>query len=284
MQVVDVLTSDSFLQGLFLLVVTAGLTGLLVPLVKARVDDREVPRAEGLRVRARPPGQGDRRAGGAPREPVGSPLELPAPVARRHLLRDAGRQGQAQDRVGDVQHRGVVVLREAPGGDQQGAPPHVTRAPRRAPVRLRAVDRGGASTPTSRRRSRAEPERATKPGRSSTTGSTAKAARGSNDVLTRLAEELRLVQGARATSQVPSVRRRSRRSAPRSRGTRPSPGRTTPPPCAPPNGPSLGGTCSVNPKLFELRVASNAVLVERLERGETQRGGVSRTSMECLAS
>jgi hypothetical protein len=40
-QVIDVLTSDSFLQALFLLVVTAGLTGLLVPLVKARVDDRK---------------------------------------------------------------------------------------------------------------------------------------------------------------------------------------------------------------------------------------------------
>jgi hypothetical protein len=41
MQVVDVLTSDAFLQAFFLLVVTAALTGLLVPLVKARVDDRK---------------------------------------------------------------------------------------------------------------------------------------------------------------------------------------------------------------------------------------------------
>ena len=39
--IVDVLTSESFLQGLFLLVVTAGLTGLLVPAIKGRLDDRK---------------------------------------------------------------------------------------------------------------------------------------------------------------------------------------------------------------------------------------------------
>ena len=41
MTIVDVLTSESFLQGLFLLVVTAGLTGLLVPAIKGRLDDRK---------------------------------------------------------------------------------------------------------------------------------------------------------------------------------------------------------------------------------------------------
>lgn len=40
MTVVDVLTGEPFLQGLFLLIVTAVLTGLLVPVVKARLDDR----------------------------------------------------------------------------------------------------------------------------------------------------------------------------------------------------------------------------------------------------
>jgi hypothetical protein len=39
--IVDVLTSEEFLQGLFLLVVTAGLTGLLVPMIKGRLDDRK---------------------------------------------------------------------------------------------------------------------------------------------------------------------------------------------------------------------------------------------------
>jgi hypothetical protein len=37
----DVLASESFLQGLFLLVATAGLTGLLVPTIKGRLDDRK---------------------------------------------------------------------------------------------------------------------------------------------------------------------------------------------------------------------------------------------------
>jgi cbb3-type cytochrome oxidase subunit 3 len=40
--VVDVLKSESFLQGLFLLIATAGLTGLLLPTIKARVDDRKL--------------------------------------------------------------------------------------------------------------------------------------------------------------------------------------------------------------------------------------------------
>jgi hypothetical protein len=39
--IVDVLTSTEFLQGLFLLVVTAVLTGLLVPVIKGRLDDRK---------------------------------------------------------------------------------------------------------------------------------------------------------------------------------------------------------------------------------------------------
>jgi hypothetical protein len=39
--IVDVLTGREFLQGLFLLVVTAGLTGLLVPAIKGRLDDRK---------------------------------------------------------------------------------------------------------------------------------------------------------------------------------------------------------------------------------------------------
>lgn len=41
MTIVDVLTSREFLQGLFLLVVTAGLTGLLIPVIKGRLDDRK---------------------------------------------------------------------------------------------------------------------------------------------------------------------------------------------------------------------------------------------------
>ena len=41
MTIVDVLTGTEFLQGLFLLVVTAGLTGLLVPVIKGRLDDRK---------------------------------------------------------------------------------------------------------------------------------------------------------------------------------------------------------------------------------------------------
>ena len=41
MTIVDVLTSREFLQGLFLLVATAGLTGLLVPVIKGRLDDRK---------------------------------------------------------------------------------------------------------------------------------------------------------------------------------------------------------------------------------------------------
>ena len=41
MVIVDVLTSEEFLQALFLLVTAAGLTGLLVPAVKGRVDDRK---------------------------------------------------------------------------------------------------------------------------------------------------------------------------------------------------------------------------------------------------
>jgi hypothetical protein len=36
----DALTSQDFVRGVFLLVVTAALTGLLVPLVKARLDER----------------------------------------------------------------------------------------------------------------------------------------------------------------------------------------------------------------------------------------------------
>jgi hypothetical protein len=39
-KVVDVLTSEAFLQGLFLLIATAVLTGLLVPVLKARLDER----------------------------------------------------------------------------------------------------------------------------------------------------------------------------------------------------------------------------------------------------
>lgn len=37
----DVFTSDSFLQSLFLLIATAALTGLLVPILKGRLDDRK---------------------------------------------------------------------------------------------------------------------------------------------------------------------------------------------------------------------------------------------------
>jgi uncharacterized membrane-anchored protein YhcB (DUF1043 family) len=39
-KVVDVLTGEAFLQGLFLLIATAALTGLLVPVLKARLDER----------------------------------------------------------------------------------------------------------------------------------------------------------------------------------------------------------------------------------------------------
>jgi hypothetical protein len=39
-KVVDVLTGEAFLQGLLLLIATAALTGLLVPVVKARLDER----------------------------------------------------------------------------------------------------------------------------------------------------------------------------------------------------------------------------------------------------
>ena len=36
----DVLTSQDFIQGVFLLIVTAALTGVLVPVIKARLDER----------------------------------------------------------------------------------------------------------------------------------------------------------------------------------------------------------------------------------------------------